>query len=200
MSEENTNQSAKVEEAGIQLPSAKQQSNQVQAYKPNTNDYVDIEAVNPKNGDKLSPNLYRWLTHRTNREILSLIRVYLSADGLYIGIKDEDWFHGCKLMNVLSGGPSAYRFATPFRGMTEVAGFWRSYESIGRCAIDPAHTIGFAGDETRWSVKGDTRTCNWCKNHSQKRIEWVESVLRSKWEPVAQVTDEVAAVEIKEAA
>jgi hypothetical protein len=68
--------------------------------------------------------------------------------------------------------------------MTEVEDFWDRYSEVGRCAIDTTHWMFFIGDAGRWLEDGETRTCQWCGKHTQRRHTIVETVERSEWRPV----------------
>ena len=149
---------------------------------------LDIAAVHPKNGDKFSPNLWRWLNkrdHRKNARLNSL--VYRNKAGsMHIGHLDDDgWLLGSKLIRTLTEGPKAGYFAFPPDQWTLIPDFWERYMRDGRCAIDEAHTMGFIGDDLRWKTEGDTRGCQWCGNHRQVLRKWIEPVERSRWESVS---------------
>lgn len=141
-------------------------------------------------GDKYSPNLRRWLT-RNRRWMNNLPLVYRWRDGgLYIGRKeaDDNWFSGARLWGVLSGGKSGVVYAHPpgwAQHLVEIEGFWQRYAETGRCAIDPEHSRGFIGDETRWQINGDHRSCLWCGECQQTLHRWTEQVNRSAWRPAA---------------
>lgn len=146
---------------------------------------LDIAAVNPKNGTKFSPNLYQWLTKRTEKHLRKNARAYKDKDGVvFIGMADDGWLHGSKLMRILCVGRKAELFAFYLGEMVEIADFWEQYASIGRCAIDQAHSMRFTGDETRWKAEGNTRECLWCVNNSQTLRRWIEPVERQRWETV----------------
>ena len=60
-----------------------------------------LDAIHPKNGDKYSPNLQKFLTKHMGREMM----VYEAEDHtLYIGEFEDEWFHGCRLLTVLCSG------------------------------------------------------------------------------------------------
>ena len=137
---------------------------------------LDIAAVNPKNGAKFSPNLYKWLTKRDRGHLRKNASVHKDKDGtLFIGMVYDGWLHGSKLMRVLCVGGKAEVFAFYL---------WQQYMAIGRCAIDQAHSMYFTGDDTRWKTEGDTRNCQWCGNNSQTLRRWIEPVERQRWETV----------------
>ncbi len=76
---------------------------------------LDIKAISPKNGDKYSPNLYKFLTS-SRREITAMYgQVYRDKQGiLWLGHRDEDgWFMGARLIAVLCQGRRVGTFAHP---------------------------------------------------------------------------------------
>ena len=135
--------------------------------------------------DKYSPNLRKWVLSRKQRAYR--IAVYRNADGqLYIGQRfaDDNWFHGSQLNRVLCVGSRAesWAFAPEQLTLALIPDFWDRYERIGRCAIDEEHDRYFVGDETRWQVEGDVRSCRWCGNYKQTLRRWTETVERERWE------------------
>jgi hypothetical protein len=146
---------------------------------------LDVAAIHPDNGAKLSPNLYRWLTAgsgRRARECLS--RVFRDPRGtLWIGYPDDvSGFIGQNLMRVLSYGPKTDCSCWGNLGaLKEVPEFWPRYVRDGRCAIDVEHVMAFLADEGRWTVKGDARSCTWCGSASQVLRRWTEPVQREQW-------------------
>lgn len=171
----------------------------------------DLAGIKPPHGEmdgrgKFSPNLYRWLKKQADRcggeYHLNRFQIYRGGsdlfarprDVLYIGyIGNDGWFHGTRLMAVLCEGARKQIFAympghVRKLGLKPVRNFWRDYRRIGRCAIDKAHTQYFAhaaSDDARWTVKGKTRSCNWCGNHKQRlsvRTETKRTVVKT-WVP-----------------
>jgi hypothetical protein len=147
---------------------------------------LDIKAINPKNGQKYSPNLYKFMTDPQRRGSATYTMIYRDHQGvLWLGIRDEEgWFHGARLIAVLCSGRKETVFAHPpvfGKALTEVKGFWKRYVSDGRCEIDKAHDMYFVGDKDRWSVKGDHRTCTWCGKVRQKKERYVEKVRKERW-------------------
>jgi hypothetical protein len=150
---------------------------------------VDLKAIAPASGPQFSPNLFKWLKASERR--LRFTRVYVDQDGgLWIGELDDDcgdgpWLHGTRLMSVLCGGVKAERMAycvpANFRSLTEVPDFWSRYAQQGRCAIDTKHDQFFVGDEARWDMRGDHRSCLWCGQVTQTLKRWTEAVERSQW-------------------
>lgn len=144
---------------------------------------LDLKAINPKNGDKFSPILFAWISSRSNPYRRNYL-VYRDPDGvLWIGDVDGDWFTGCKLIGVLCNGTGEPSGAYAGLGarVEVIPDFWDRYEAIGRCAIDKTHELYFVGDETRWSVTGDSRSCLWCGNCTQTRITTTKQVKETAW-------------------
>jgi hypothetical protein len=152
----------------------------------------DLSAINPANGDKYSPNLYKWLRKRIKSRDED-IRVYalkdeLLGDRLFIGSFYDGEFHGTQLGEVLRRGTKAEICCYVGRlKFMEVPDFWQRYLAIGRCAIDTKHTGWFMGDESRFIENGDTRTCQWC-GAAQYRKRWTETVERMRWELESEPT------------
>lgn len=144
---------------------------------------LDLAAVNPRNGAKYSPNLYRWLTMRNKKHHAWTSRVYRDETGmLWIGMLDLGDLIGARLMNVLCYGTKAESCCwVSLRGLVEVADFWPRYVAEGRCAIDPEHKASFVGNDGRWTVDGDTRACLWCGKARQALVRWTETVERQQW-------------------
>ena len=147
-----------------------------------------LAIINPKNGDRYSPNLYRWLKHRQRKHRAWTSRVYVDAYGVkWIGmIKPGLCFSGCRLMAVLCNGCREQSFAYLLNrkftgGLVEIPDFWENYALTGRCAVDPEHTEHFRNDDTRWQYDGNHRRCLWCGEFSQILKKWQETVDREKW-------------------
>jgi len=150
----------------------------------------DLAAIHPRNGAKYSPNLHRFLSMRRSEMYRRHGKVYKDPDGvLWLGVFDEPYLLGARLMTVLCNGAKAKVFAhhAP-AGLVEVPDFWQTYMEVGRCAIDPAHEMFFAGDESRWSVDGDTRMCLWCGSCRQHREQYVVKLSRERWVPMSAPT------------
>jgi hypothetical protein len=148
---------------------------------------LDVQAIHPSRGAKYSPNLHRWLSARAQVRQLERMKVYQRDDGaLFVGFVHDGDFIGARLMSVLCDGAKADSWCSPQGSrFTEVPDFWERYTRDGRCAIDTEHRQWFIGDETRWSVDGDTRRCAWCGNASQVLRRWTEAVPREAWKPAA---------------
>lgn len=147
---------------------------------------LDVATIHPQMGGKYSPNLYAWLTMPGKKHNAWMSRVYRDSEGvLWIGFMDDGFLIGARLMSVLCLGVKAQTAAWSDLGeMVEIDGFWRRYTAIGRCAIDAGHTMFFIGDNGRWLVEGETRTCQWCGNHTQRQHKIMETVERSEWRTV----------------
>ena len=147
---------------------------------------LDVKAIHPSNGAKYSPNLHKWLTSRLSKHRAWTSRVYRAADGsLWIGMLDLGDLVGARLNSVLCNGSKENSACwVNLRGLVEVADFWPRYVENGRCAIDTEHERYFIGDDTRWTVDGDTRACLWCGNAKQVMERWTETVERNEWQTV----------------
>lgn len=148
-----------------------------------------LNAIAPARGAKYSVNLHAFLTTKRMAPRAHLQRVYRDAEGtLWLGYKDESFIFGARLMHVLCKGARTETFAHPRHGKSvEVADFWPRYAAVGRCAIDTDHSMHFIGDEHRWHVDGETRSCLWCGKAVQRLERWVEPVERERWVPVDPV-------------
>ena len=156
-----------------------------------TNQGPDLNAIKPDGeGSKYSPNLYKWIKAQRRPD---LIKVLANEDGtLMIGYVDNDcgdgeWLHGTRLMAVLCNGRKSKSFAYPIGArfpFKEVPDFWNRYTVEGRCAVDPEHERYFVGDESRWSIEGDTRSCMWCGKRHERLETWTETVERRAWKPI----------------
>jgi hypothetical protein len=125
--------------------------------------------ISPRESSKYSPNLHLWIKSR--RRWRDPQRVYVDQEStLWIGWFDGDgWFYGARLFEVLCLGSDAASGAYQgFRNeFSERENFWANYLAIGRCAIDPDHSIHFVDYYLRWETVGDTRTCRWCTKARQ---------------------------------
>lgn len=150
----------------------------------------DLLALATLQGDKYSPNL-RSFVLRWHRKLGKTIKgpvpqVYRLSDGrLYIGYLDDyGALIGACLNTVLGRGASTQTFCyAHIRNPEWVEGFWEQYGEDGRCAIDRDHTTYFIGDNTRWRVDGDHRSCLWCGKVSQQLKRWTETktVQHEEW-------------------
>lgn len=143
---------------------------------------LNVALIAPERGTKYSPNLYRWLTSKRNKTRMSALRVYRDTEGAFwIGMLVGRELFGSKLIAVLCNGAREETAAWQGIDAVEIPGFWDRYTVDGRCAIDEDHTMGFINGESRWSVSGDARTCQWCGKHSQTLKRWTEQVQREEW-------------------
>lgn len=146
-----------------------------------------LKAINPKLNPSYSPNMHKWLKTwiKTYPEWM-IPEVWIENGGLQlwrIGYHDNEGmqnkncgFVGIRLNAVLCQGASANKERGWFMGlgtgnMTPVEDFWERYLEIGRCAIDTDHKQWFIGDEDRYSMDGEIRTCNWCGAKHKRRLE-----------------------------
>lgn len=144
---------------------------------------LDIKAIHPRNGDKYSPNLHKWLTNTRRRTWLPDIRLYRNPEmTLYIGHIDQGILSGSNLAEVLYKGSKAKIWGyMGIDDLVEVFDFWPRYMADGRCAIDPEHAISFIDDKTRWLKHDGKRTCQWCWKVTQELIYWTETVEHREW-------------------
>lgn len=144
---------------------------------------VSLSDISPARGGKFSSNLHRWLVRdRQAYRSAAFPGVFTGKDGaLWIGRWHDDYFVGVRLMGVLCSGLEAKKFAYRSPNLVQVDDFWPKYANVGRCAIDPAHEEFFMGDETRWRLVEDTRTCLWCQACVQKRRSHTEQRLVETW-------------------
>lgn len=148
-----------------------------------------VKLIDPKLSQSYSPNLHKYVKrfakemrdHRFPDVYQDCKKEGLFAGCLYIGYMDTqegpNGFVGARLNRVLVNGSSVYgRERGWFIGlgpdnMTHIADFWDRYLQIGRCAIDTNHTQWFIGDNGRYVMNGDIRTCTWCGAKHKRRIE-----------------------------
>lgn len=143
---------------------------------------LDLSAINPKNGSKFSPNLYKWLSKKSSPHRAWSSRVYKDKDGiLWIGILEKRELIGSMLIGVLCNGTKEGTAAWQKIDAVEIKDFWTRYREIGRCAIDAEHSMYFIGDDSRWSINGDSRSCLWCGNANQVMKRWTETLARTAW-------------------
>lgn len=137
---------------------------------------VVLNKINPKNGKKYSPDLYRFLRHNPQYH-----QAYRDRDGLlYLGYMNDGFFHGQRIGAILSGRKQSYCY-TGSSNWRELKGFWPKYIRIGRCVLDPKHLYDYDG---RYQPVGKTgRQCQWC-GAKMKLRRWTEKVKRSRWELV----------------
>jgi hypothetical protein len=147
---------------------------------------LDIKSIHPKNGDKYSPNLHKYLMGKRRSIAAIYATVYQDRNGsIWLGYRDEEnWFMGARLITVLCSGSRTDTLAYPpsfGRGLIEVKGFWKQYVAHGRCAIDKEHDMFFIGDDNRWDVTGNRRHCKWCGKMHQERKSITETKVKEIW-------------------
>lgn len=135
-----------------------------------------LSSISPRRSPALSANLHRWMRRhgRDGDTVYSLeaggkFSTIYGAGTLFLGqpyiayAGDTD-FSGVLLMGVLCNGTSATRvcLAGLSTSLVEVTGFWHRYQSIGRCAIDEKHSVGFRDDAQRFEVIDGQPVCTWC--------------------------------------
>ena len=164
---------------------------------------MDLKKINPKNGDKYSPNLFKFLKALSplRRESIQVFKRSESklfcGDGLWIGTLDgkpgDQWLHGCRLNSALCFGVKAARremFAHPIRSNENfelLENFWSEYERIGRCAIDSEHTQQFIGGHGRWASTATHRHCLWCGEVVQEKTTFIKTEVRDVWTTIPAV-------------
>jgi len=138
---------------------------------------VVLKKINPKNGEKYSICLFRYLKRNPQYH-----HAYRDREGaLYFGYMHEGLFHGQRIGSILSGGKQNYCYAGYSVKWRELKGFWPRYIRIGRCALDPKHNYEYDG---RFKPVGKTgRQCQWC-GAKMKLRRWTEKVKRARWELV----------------
>lgn len=143
-----------------------------------------LNSIAPALGAKFSPNLYAYLRSPSHRSLRHFGTVFQDSRGVqWLGFWMSGDFIGVRLIEVLCNGLRA-RLGVQMlllNGLVELENFWERYRTVGRCAIDPEHGLHFAGDDNRWSVKADKRTCVWCGDATQTMRRWTEPVERSEW-------------------
>lgn len=147
-----------------------------------------LEEINPKNHEKYSENLYKWL--KKNKNFLPGVNVYknIKENKLYIGCFNEThdtnfWGAGlnavlCKMSNDL------FRLhEILISDFVVIENFWEDYIKIGRCAIDVDHTMSFLNSDNRWKYTndGNTKSCTWCNDCIKWRKLYSVTELRSRW-------------------
>lgn len=147
----------------------------------------DLNAIAPTNGPKFSPNFHQFLSTKRVKASLRLQRVFVDTHKqMWLGYFDDDLFIGARLTQVLCHGAKTQVMAfMKMNDLVEVPDFWAKYQAIGRCAVDAEHRIPFIGDETRWDVQGDHRSCLWCGQVHQRQEQRVTTVVRTEWVSVA---------------
>lgn len=161
---------------------------------PNQLDVAFIKAP-LKHGSKYSPMLHRFLSLARNRRTLTHGYVFEpTPNEFWLGwINDCGAMIGVRLSQAMSNRntEAMYYAQTETRkdwSTCVVPDFWAKYVEIGRCAMDPEHGIAYIGDETRWEVVEDQRSCVWCQNCKQKLVSLGKVRLYKTWQTVAAGT------------
>lgn len=143
---------------------------------------LNIDSIHPKNGEKFSPNLHRFMKNK-GAALASVQLVYEDLDGiLWIGYCDDHFFNGTRLVSVLCDHKAqTFAHIGKAQTLTEVSDFWERYLRDGRCAIDQNHSMYFLNDSSRWKTNGDIRSCQWCGHHVQVKLTWKETTDHSAW-------------------
>lgn len=138
---------------------------------------LQLDQIAPGRNVAFSPNLYEWMKKRAHFYAdgtgtpQTVWRVKSnSGDGaffegsLMLGrAGDHGDFLGVRLMNVLCEGRKATSWCFPnlLSNLEPVEDFWDRYVRVGRCAIDPDHSIHYLDDRWRQTAE-NARTCHWC--------------------------------------
>lgn len=129
---------------------------------------LDTQSIRPDKGAKFSPNVYAWLMApgangfgaRTVCADMYLDR----SRSMWLGFwARPDHFEGQRLSQILSQGAAAGNSPKQPPGpMRHVPGFWDSYVTDGRCALDPHHISPLIASDFRWVKRRMGRQCCWC--------------------------------------
>lgn len=159
---------------------------------------LSLEQIVPKKSIAYSPNLYEWMKKRAHfyadyadgagtphsvwRVKAGMGRDTFNEGSLFIGMPgDHGDFLGSRLMNALCEGGKASAWCYPglLAHLEPVEGFWERYLQVGRCAVDPDHSIHYLDD--RWHQNSaDKRTCRWC-GLVQNRRTFMQLVEGEEW-------------------
>lgn len=151
--------------------------------------------------DKYSANLYRWLV-KSHRKHWTAPNVFIQlghdicqvesfnpdqtqAPAIYLGMPDNGDLFGSHLSRILTMGAKAETacytgFALPHRAIDITQDFWERYLLLGKCAIDPEHTL--YGSE-RYDTSNKHRQCRWCGRKEASHIE-KQIVSKTVWLPL----------------
>ncbi len=157
---------------------------------------LDQIQANDKRKDRYSLNLYRFLRKKPHYHQVFLHcgiagqehwdpeRTLVPA--IFVGLGDAPFILGARLSEIICKGGSTQTAAHAlFDHCVEITdAFWARYIEIGKCAIDPEHTL--YADSDRYAEVEETRRCRWCG-----RIEHVQEELqmqrRRVWVPMQKV-------------
>lgn len=160
-----------------------------------------LAAVTPasrSSEEKLSYNLSRWLKRNGG---LFVRAFYAPEPGalawdpakthppmIYLGFPDDGWLHGARLSSILTMGTKADSWAyppgefdLPLVEITEA--FWAAYIELGKCALDPEHSLYWPSDRFVESLDGGTRVCRWCARSEAREIRPM-TVYQTSWKMV----------------
>jgi hypothetical protein len=146
--------------------------------------------------ERYSENLMKWVRQNRKRDLFVAFategtKVYdpkkTAAGSLYVGygpsLNEDGFLHGSRLSDVLCNGLRAGAWAFPPKmQFVEVQDFWARYIALGKCAVDPEHSLYF--DRERWHSEDDKsfRRCIWCFDFYQQ--EHVEMVEQKTWRAI----------------
>jgi hypothetical protein len=156
---------------------------------------LNLSQIHPSAGKAFSPNLYEWMKknahfykdgagtpHGVWRVKAGMARDAFHEGALMLGMAgDQGDFLGSRLMNVLCEGRKAATWCYPglLARLEPLADFWSTYLRVGRCAIDPDHSIHYLDE--RWAHRSETqRVCVWC-GLVQNRHVFSQLVEREDW-------------------
>lgn len=150
-------------------------------------------------GNGYSDNLVKWLKKRKDWPLEAAFLHWSNIDGSHVEMKPEatqpqqillgigpdredKWFHGARLSEILCSGAKANVFAFPPRFETTPLPDWfGGYIKGGKCFIDPEHR--WYGDRDRWQLSddGNSRVCLWCGEHMQEKFVTERTVIDTHW-------------------
>lgn len=124
---------------------------------------IKVELIDPKIHQKFSPNLFKYLRRdRRKRGSFFNESTFYRRDGdLFFGILHDGDFIGNRVWPILCRGLKEHGWCFACEGdlFMEDPAFFASYLKIGRCALDPEHTMSFLNSDSRYTATGD---CTWC--------------------------------------
>jgi hypothetical protein len=164
-----------------------------------------LNRINPKRdqSSKYSQYLYLWLRYNKRyRKVFFAENFWFDPEKsdefsedknvshqIYIGIPDEvpndEFFSGSELRRIINFGSKEHGYAYHLKKLGNVTDitdwFWEKYLRIGKCAIDPEHTIYWR--ERYDDIDDKSRSCRWCGRVENLHI--VERTVKDKvWKPV----------------
>lgn len=159
---------------------------------------IDLSQIRPAapspESDKFSRNIYNWFRAKGKRygfgvwcEQRNIITdkhdpfTYQNArrGDIYFGFRDGDFVIGAKMRAVQVGDNETACWVGTRKAIEITDWFWSEYLKRGRCLLND-HDMGLLYDRGRFTVNGETRTCNWCgavqhrhvRTITRERIEW----------------------------